>query len=49
MLSKAYGVEAMKNSMFLSGTNNPKRVMRTWEMLKTKLITFFDIKSNVHF
>jgi hypothetical protein len=45
ILSEAYGGEAMKSQVFLSGINGSKRVAT----MKTMLITFFDIKGTVHF
>jgi hypothetical protein len=49
MLSEAYGGEATNSQMFLSVIIGLNRVARTWKMMKTKLITFFDIKGIVHF
>jgi len=44
VLSEAYGGEALKSQVFLSGINSAKRVSRMWKMMKTLLITFFNIK-----
>jgi len=35
--------------VFLSGINGSKGVARTWKIMKTMIITFFDTKGTVHF
>jgi hypothetical protein len=49
LLSKSYRGEAIKSQVFLSGINGLKRVMRMWKIMKTMLITFFNIKDIVYF
>jgi hypothetical protein len=49
MLSKAYGGEAMIKSSVLSAINGLERACMLKSQMKTKLITFFDIKGTVHF
>jgi hypothetical protein len=48
MLSEAYEGEAMRKSSTLCGINGSKAITRTWNMIKTVNITFFDIKGTVH-
>jgi len=38
-----------KIQAILDGINGSKKVARTWKMMKTLLITFFDIKGTFHF
>jgi len=49
MLSKAYGGEAVKCQVFLSGINGSKRARMSKSQMKTTLIEFVDIKGIVHF
>jgi hypothetical protein len=43
------GEKLRQNQVFLNGINGPKRVPRTWKMMKTMLITFFDTLFIVNF
>jgi hypothetical protein len=49
ILSNAYGVEAMKKSSVLSGTNGSKGASMSKSQMRTMLIIFFDIKGKGHF
>jgi hypothetical protein len=49
MLSEAYGEEAMKSQVFLSGINGTKLAGVSKSQMKTILITSFKIKGIVHF
>jgi hypothetical protein len=46
---EAYGGQAVKNPKFLSGINCSQWVAKTWKMMKTRPINFFDVKDIVHY
>jgi hypothetical protein len=48
-LSVAYREEGMKKSSVYEWHKRFKFVARTWNVMKTMLITFFDMKNTVNF
>jgi hypothetical protein len=46
---EAYGGEAIKSQVFPNNINGSKRACMLKSQMKTILITFFNIKSSVHF
>jgi hypothetical protein len=49
MLSEAYGGEAMKSRVFLSGINGSKGVRLSKSQMRTIISTFFDVNVIAHF
>jgi len=49
ILSEVYEGDAMKKSIFLSGTNGSKAARTLKSQIKKMFVTFFEMKGTVHF